>query len=445
MGDAPVITDPANPLQPKAELDNQMDRELFHKALSMDTQEKVGIYQEQLLQKWSGIGRDGKYNPKTDWVGKGSEERGYPAITNSRDRAALAMLLENQNRYQRTKELRVVGNRVLQQDTTTADEALPTKFVFPLVRRLYAQMMQADWSTTVPMPGPTGYVFYLDFLREGDGTNILSVEYNWMLNGELTVPAKGKMSLQRQTITAVKQIMGMAWSLEAFEDAQAQLGLNVENEMLNAFGEEFVRGLFERHLLQIQTTAGATATGTGLPTLWATAPAATVLPDRGTDSITDYKSHIYNALIDANTVFQRRNRTSAGAIVAGYGLAGLLRKMLTATATSGPDVSNTQGLGVTNYGTYSEHWKIWGTEFLPDNVGFMYNPNPDALRSGHIYSPYIPVQVMPMVYADYDPTTGNYMNKDAWTRNIRERSASTVTRPYAFVQITGPAGGLGQF
>ena len=51
---------------------------------------------------------------------------------------------------------------------------------------------------------------------------------------------------------------------------------------------------------------------------------------------------------------------------------------------------------------------------------------------------------MPAIYGDYDPVTGNYQNKDAWTRNIRERSADIVTKSYAFQPLLGPPSGVTQ-
>jgi hypothetical protein len=127
-------------------------------------------------------------------------------------------------------------------------------------------------------------------------------------------------------------------------------------------------------------------------------------------------------------------------------MAGFLSKLLTATSTAlDANADLTSGLGITNYGTYAERWKIWGTEFLPDNMAFLYKRSPDPLRAGFVYAPYIPVQVMPLLYGDYDATSGNYQNRDAWTRNIRERSGEKVVRPYAFSTVLAPAGGLAQW
>ena len=418
---------------------SKADREAAQRSLAMDSDDRLRLYQEMLVEKWSGY-RDGKQHKQLDWLGEGSVDKGFDKIAD-RNKAKMAMLLENQLGFQRSKEPKLVGNRVILQDTTTSDEALPTKYALPLVRRVYAMMMKNDWSVTQPLPGPTGYVFWLDFLRETDSTNILSVEYNALTTGELAVPTKGKLQLNRAILTVIKQIMGLTWSLEALEDARAQLGIDVEQELLGAFTEEFVRNLFARHLKEIQNAAlNNTNTGAALVNPWLGPNNNHQIAARGATSITDYKSVIYNTLIDADTDFQKANRRPSNGIICGYGLAGLLRKMLTATSVTEPDQTNTESVGTTNYGTYAGRWQIWGTDFLKDDVGFLYTRNPDSLHAAHVYAPYIPIQVMPAIYGDYDTSTGAYTNKDAFTRNIRERSAHMVTKSYGFQPIQGPAG-----
>jgi hypothetical protein len=415
------------------------EKDAMRSSLEMDNSEYMRLHQEMLVEKWGGKTSKG-YDSRRDWLGQGSVDKGFQKLADNQ-KAKMAVLLENQARFQRSKEARVVNGRVLMQDTTTSDEALPTKFALPIVRRTYAMMTQADWSVTQPLPGPTGYVFWMDFLREADATNILSVEYNAFVNLELSVPAKAKLQMNRAQITVVKQILGMTWSLEALEDGRAQIGIDVEQELLGAFSTELVRNLFGRHLLEINNKAvNGTATGAALTAPWAGANTQHQIAARGGTAINDYKSIVYNALIDADTDFQRANRRPSTGILCGYGLAGFLRKLLTATSASEPDDSNMASVGLTNYGNYASRWQIWGTDFLPDDAGFMYVRNPNQLEAAHVYCPYIPIQVMPAVYGDYDSSTGNYQNKDAFTRNIRERSAQIVTKPYGFQPIKGPAG-----
>ena len=409
---------------------------------------RVRYQEEIMLEKWA---RTGWLNPEDakkevrPQVEEFHGNMGFPKLINDRQRRAMAMLLENQTAFQRGRRIDVIDGQVhLVQDTATSDEALPTKFALPIVRRAYALLMMRDFSVIQPLPGPSAFVFWLDFLRESDNTNILSVEYNWLLTPELGVPAKGKLQLNRFQLQVVKQLMGTTFSLEAQEDARAQLGLDIENELINAFAEEVARNLFGRHIKNITQNAlglqGVPAIGSQLVSPWAGPNPQVTVATRASLSvnITDYKQVLYNALIDTDVNYQRANRRPTDTILGGYGMAGFLQKMNTATQAQAPSQMNLASVGITDYGTYAGRWQVWGTDFMPDNVAFLYLRNPPPLWASHIYAPYVPLQVMPAIYGDYDPSTGNYQNKDAWTRNIRERSADIVTKPYGFMPVVGP-------
>jgi hypothetical protein len=178
-----------------------------------------------------------------------------------------------------------------------------------------------------------------------------------------------------------------------------------------------------------------TSDGTNLTAPWNANLAVTTIPAQGATSAGDYKQVIYNSLINASVIYQRANRRPATGIVAGYGLAGLLQKMNTATATDIQDDNNMSQVGITNYGSYAGRFNIQATDFIPDDQGFLYREDADPLFAGHVYAPYIPIQAMPKVYASFAQDTGAYANTDTWTRNIRERSASTVVKAYAYAGI----------
>jgi hypothetical protein len=424
---------------------------------SLSAEERVRYQEEAVYRKWAAGGwlnAEDAPKEKQSAVEEFHSEVNFPKLATDREKRNMALILENQNMFQKGRQIEVKENKVtLVQDTATADEALPTKFALPIIRRAYALLMQRDFSVTQPLPGPSAYVFWLDFIRESDTTNILSVEYNWLLTPELGVPAKGKLQLNRVQLQVVKQLMGTTFTLEAQEDARAQLGLDIENELIQAFSEEFSRNLFGRHLKHITNAALGTANNfdipaVGAPTTWFAnslwgawgSPNTVSVPARGATSLTDYKAVVYNNLIDADTWFQRANRRPSDTIIAGYGMAGFLQKLNTATQSQAPSQNNLASLGITDYGTYAGRWQIWGTDFMPEDTAFLYLRNPAPLWAGHIYAPYIPLQVMPAIYGDYDTSTGAYSNKDAWTRNIRERSADVVTKPYAFQPVKGPSG-----
>lgn len=420
---------------------------------NLSAEERVRYQEEATYEKWARTGwldledvprsikeKNPKYYAQIEEFHAASE---FPKLSNDKARRNMAMILENQQQFQAGRTLDVVNGKVtLVQDTATSDEALPTKFALPIVRRAYALLMQRDFSVIQPLPGPSAYVFWLDFIRESDTTNILSVEYNWLLTPELGVPAKGKLQLNRVQLQVVKQLMGTTFTLEAQEDARAQLGLDIEQELITAFTEEFARNLMGRHIQHIFRAAtglqDSTSQGASLTAPWSTNLSVVNVATRASQSlsITDYKQYIYNALIDADVNYQQANFRPTDTIIAGYGMAGFLQKMNTATQAQAPNQMNLASIGITDYGTYAGRWQIWGTNFMPNNYAVLYVRNPAPLWAGHIYAPYVPLQVMPAIYGDYDTVTGNYQNKDAWTRNIRERSADVITKPYAFSAVT---------
>jgi hypothetical protein len=357
----------------------------------------------------------------------------YGKLHGDRQKLNMAILMENQWQHQKA----AFGPAIMA-DTATSDEALITRVALPVVRRAYAQIFQGPWSSVQPMSQPSSFVFWLDFLRDDDDdtTNTLSVEYQYAQNSEGSVPVKMKLSLVKRQINAIKQIEGVSWTQEAEEDLMAVLGLNAEDEIMNAATNELVRNLLGRHLKEIFAASGSwTSDGANLTAPWNANLAVTTIPAQGGDSVGDYKQRIYNYLINANVLYQKANRRPATGIVAGYGLAGLLQKMNTATATDIQDDNNLSSVGITNYGTYAGRFNIQATDFLPDDSGFLYSVDPNPLYSGHVYAPYVPITAMPKVYASYAQDTGAYANTDTWTRNIRERSASTVVKGYAYAQI----------
>lgn len=414
------------------------DQRALEMAMGMSTPEMTDAYERIVLEKWQNVPMG---NGKTfNWLGDQSVEKGFPEIKTEKDKRVVAMLLENQLRYQRSFRQRVNAggfiDRTLALDTQTGDEALPTNFALAMVRRAYALLHVEDWSTRQPLPGPTGYVFYMDFLREQDGSNILSSEYNAFLTGEAAVPQKAKISLKRDLVQATKQLLATTWTLEAGEDAMAQMGVNIEQELISEFTAEFMRNLFQRHLLTIYNGAvnAVQTSGTNLPGIWQQAPGQVTIPAQGTSAVADWKQAIYNALISADATYVKLNRRPATGIVAGVQLAARLQMANTATQSSNPSDVLESDLGIADYGHFSGRFHIWSTDLLPDNVGFLYRRNADTLRQGHIYSPYVPIQVMPAVYAGMD-ASGRYTNTDEYTRNIRERSADKLVKPYAYVPL----------
>jgi hypothetical protein len=206
--------------------------------------------------------------------------------------------------------------------------------------------------------------------------------------------------------------------------------------MVSTFSVEFVRNRFAAHLNQILTAALAGgASGTNLPGLWTNPNATVTSPNQGAFSLSDWKQAIYNSLQDGQGTFIKVNRQPADGIVCGVDMAVRLQKANQAVDVTGMAPNMESDLGINSFGHFAGRFHVWATDLLPGNQGFLYKRNPDPLRAAAVYAPYVPVQVMPAVYGGFQTADGRYTNTDEYTRNIRERSAFKVTRPYGFVPL----------
>lgn len=240
------------------------------------------------------------------------------------------------------------------------------------------------------------------------------------LTAEAAVPGKAKLSLTRQSVTAQKWMMAATWSTEAMEDAKAQLNLDIEAEMVNNLAIEIGRELFGTIIGDI--IQGATAGNTTLPAL-------------GASAIQDYRYLAVQPLYTAEAGIYTRRVHDADTILAGVDLAANISKQDQFHITPADQDSTLAELGVTHLGTFQGKFQLYKSLFLPGNLAIMFKRPTDWLHAGYVYMPYIPLSPMPLVYAGYSTSTGNYTNTDEWTRNIRTRAGRlmTVSDEYALL------------
>lgn len=228
---------------------------------------------------------------------------------------------------------------------------------------------------------------------------------------EASVPTKGKLSLTRTPVTANKWMLAATWSTEAMEDARAQLNLDIEGEMVQALSVEIGRELFSTIVGDI--LQGATG-------------GATSIPLRGANTATDYKLLANQPVVDAEAQIYARRFHDADTLLCGLDLASNLQQQDT-FHMSPADESTMSQLGFTHLGTYQNKFQVYKSVFLPPNLGLIFKKPTDWLHAGYVYMPYIPLSPMPLVYAGYNSSTGNYINSDEWTRNIRTRAGRLLT------------------
>jgi len=103
---------------------------------------------DQLIESWSAMPKDklpkgtqGLFEDNTDFL---------QGITDPWRKACVARLLEN--------------SRKLYEATSTDNVGTFPKFIFPLIRSVYMNIPTGDLFSMQPMSGPTGLVWYVDFI-----------------------------------------------------------------------------------------------------------------------------------------------------------------------------------------------------------------------------------------------------------------------------------------
>lgn len=106
--------------------------------------EKAKSDMDRLMYEGYQLARSDEWKP---WVEGLSEQKA----------AVMAMLLRNQDRYEKSGELT--------ETTRTAAFGYLDKFTFPIVRAAMPNLIANEIASMQPMTGPTGQCFYMDYIR----------------------------------------------------------------------------------------------------------------------------------------------------------------------------------------------------------------------------------------------------------------------------------------
>lgn len=383
-------------------------------------------YQEELVNKW-------------EWLLDGHEE-GLKAL-DKKIWPWMAMVFENQQASSRS---------LLTEATKTTDMVFPEKYSLPIIRQVFPALLATKICSIQPLPlmsGGTGKIFWLDTLYDaglgGDDSKVDVMppdsDYSqYTADMENKVPKGLKLSMTSDTITAKKNILGATWSTEVQEDARGVLGIDVQSELVNACAAQILREIDYRLLMLIWNGAGAGDTNW----YWA-------LPEGCECRPKEHYETLGHAVIDASDDIYGSLYTEADFIIAGRTVAKYIAKM--SDFIPNPEaVHPTEGSafsgGTRLIGTLQGFWDIYKSPLLGTNHAIVGSYPQGMVRCGAIFSPYIPLTTMPLVYAEYiynegedpgegTPVHGAYLNTDKWTRNVRERSAMKMVVPTNYARI----------
>jgi len=371
-------------------------------------QEAMRLYRETLVNKWR-------------WLLQEDEERGVKAIPKHLWES-MAIIFENQE---------AASRGLLTEATTTGDIAMPVRFALPIVRKVFPNLIATKICAIQPMPlmsAGVAQVFYQDFEREDAGdTSLTELDSDYALSSENAIPKRIKMTMTSETVTAIKDMLAATWSTEVQEDAGGSLGINVPGELINACAEEIMREIDNRVINEILNGAGAGNTN------WSrTVPAGYTAQE--------WYETLYHAVVDADDLIYGNRYRETEWVVAGRNVYKYLLKagdFKPDPRRAGPE-QRLERVGVQFEGVFYGHWDIYRTVMINSDKAIVGVYPRSQTDTGYVYMPYIPITLMPLVYASFDPTTGVYKNVDKWTRNVRTRYGKKMVVPelYATISVT---------
>ncbi len=192
------------------------------------------------------------------------------------------------------------------------------------------------------------------------------------------------LKFTQTTVTAKTRKLAAQWSLEAAQDAQASLGINIEKEMITALAQTIANDIDREILTSIEAKVGYTANY----------DYANV---SGTNSMAEKYQAMYTKVLEvSNQIAVRNRRGAANWMIVNPNVLTILQtlKSFNFAPTTSTYVDPTN-IGLA--GTIEGRFKVF-TDIIRSSddilMGYKGNSETDA---GIIYMPYIPLEVSPTI------------------------------------------------
>ena len=322
--------------------------------------------------------------------------------------------------------------------TSAGNVATLNRVILPVIRRVMPTVIANELVGVQPMTGPVGQIHTLRVRYADNGNGVVAGEEALSpfkiaesYSGNNSDPAKAastatlegaagkRMSIQilKQTVEAKTRKLSARWTFEAAQDAQAQLGIDIEAEVMAALAQEITAEIDQEILASLGSLAGA----------------PTEIYDQANVSGTatfvgDEHAALAVQINRVSNLIAQRTRRGAGnwAVVSPFALT------ILQSATTSAFARTTEGTfeAPTNtkfVGTLNSAMKIYVNSYANDStdvlIGYKGSSESDAAA---FYCPYIPLMSSGVVL---DPSTF-------------EPVVSFMTR-YGYVELSNTASSLG--
>jgi len=462
-------------------------------------------------------------------------------------RETTAVLLENQARHVLAEQ----AKSGMLEESTTAVGNLGTfqKFAFPLVRRVFPELIANKVVGVQPMQGPVSQVFYLGMERAANGGvgetvyskknltykgltasglgNVAGLDANSGSLDTSTINASGgtmgqniaafptttslsqwntsagealgnsggtaipdlSFHIEQQAVVAKTRKFRALWTIEAAQDLKAYHNLDLERELTDLLGKEVAleidreiledlrsiaydsndTGLFDRASLDLggsNSFAAQAAAGANGDYQYDFTASATGGEDQGSNknvTFVDFATtalslaprhvgEVYSNLLAAvnfaaQDIYKTTFRGAGNYIITSPLVAAMLQSA--AKLEGGIDSSEAGQLGanIQYKGKWAGMYDVYVDPMWPEDEILIGYKGTNAMETGYVYSPYIPVQMLPTVV---DPDS--FQPRKGLITRYGKTAISPSSRWYRIVRLVGadsryltsPFGTMGQ-
>lgn len=283
------------------------------------------------------------------------------------------------------------------EDVITTSNVLPfTTFAYPIIRRVFPNLIANDLVSVQPMTQPTGKIFYLDFNYAAAGSppvvhrNDLTANFqgSYAQAAEATQVQQLGLSVESIDVSATTKKLSAKWSMESEQDLFAYHGINAENELMTALADEIGREI-DRGIINAMFSFAAAGNVTWNYTVPGSGPYATLDPKV-------YNRTLFDAIVDANNLVFNKRYQNTNWIVAGTTTCGRLEKLDEFRLFPAPDPTAGQiAYGPHLFGTISGRFTVVKDPWLDATLGaekmLLGYKGSRFMDASYVYAPYIPL------------------------------------------------------
>ena len=325
--------------------------------------------------------------------------------------------------------------------TSAGNVAMIPKVILPVIRRVAPSVIANEIMGVQPMTGPLGFAVTLRFKYANTfgapspvtaGSEAMAptdIARFYSGNGDSTNPGAAdtadlegtggqSMSLQtvNQAIQAKTRKLRASWTFESAQDAQAQVGIDIEAELMSLLAQEITAEIDQEMLHKLRTLAGAAAITFDQGAVSGT---ATFVGDEHAALAT-----LIN--LQSNLIAQRTRRGPGNWIVVSPTALTILQSGTTSALARTTEGTFESPTNVKFVGVLNSSLKVFVDTYADSSTGVLVGYKGSDIDAAAFFCPYIPLMSTPVVI---DP-------------NTYQPSVSFLSR-YAYAQMTNTAESLG--